>query len=342
MELSRGGKRVQVESMAVEPLPEGAVEERNPTNLEQVGAVIKRALKTSGTRLKKAAVAVPTSGVITRTIPMPAEYGDDEIDASIQIEAAQYIPFPLEEIYLDFQVQGPSKAAANSQDVMIVATRRENVDLRQEALEEAGLQSILVDVEAYALENLFSQVSRFLFFSDTDDEATIASRISGIRTAVIDVGAAVTTLYIFQGESVVFTRELSVGCDQLTQTIADTYNLPKDRAELAKRSGELSEDYPSTVLEPFRQRVAEQIGSGLQFFFSSSNHNSVDSILLLGGGGMVAGLDKVIGRQLEIPTVVANPFENMASAKRVNRRSLLRDAPLFSVAYGLALRSMDQ
>lgn len=328
MELSRNGQRYQIEAMAVEPLPEGSMEDRNPAALDQVGAVIKRAIKSSGSSLKNAAVAVPTSSVITRTIPMPSDLSEDEIDYNIQIEAAQYIPFPLEEIHLDFQVLGPSKGSEGMQDVMIVASRRENVDLREESLSEAGVKASVVDVEAYALENAFS------FLAGEIDS-------SGSRVALVDIGSMITTLYIFQGESVIFTREQGFGGEQLTQAIADSYDLPRDRAELAKRSGEMSDDYEMSILDPYRQSVAEQIDNALEFFFTSSHYNSVDQVVLTGGGALVNGLTDTVSNHLNLPVALANPFANMKVAKKVNKRSIERDAPLFSVAFGLALRSVD-
>ena len=340
VELSRSGKRYQIEATAIEPLPEGAVEDGNPSDVDQIASALKRVVKASGTKLRKAAVAVPTSSVITRTIPMPIEYGEDEIEAAIEVEASQYIPFPIEEIYVDFSVLGPSRASRDSQDIMIVASRRENVDLRQEVLQEAGLKTAVVDVEAYAIENMFSLLSSNLYFDNANTE-TAFERLNNIRTAIADIGLNTTTLYIFQGNRVVFTREQPFGCDQLTRAIAENYDLPKDRAELAKRSGELSEDYIPNVLEPFRQSVSDQINNALQFFFSSSNYNSIDSLLLTGGGGTIFELDKTISQVMNVPCAVANPFESMASIKKINRRSLSRDAPLFGVACGLALRSLD-
>lgn len=337
VELSRSGQRYQVEAVAMEPLPDNALENRNPAdlNLEQISQAIKRALKVSGTSLKKAAIAVPTSSVITRTITMPAQYSEDEIEANIQIEAAQYIPFPLEEIYLDFETR-PSKDK-DSQDIMLVASRRENVDLREEALKDAGIKAVVVDVEAYALENTFG----LLYDGLAKDRLTLSKAGSEMRTAVIDMGATITTLYVFQGTKVIFTREQSFGCEQLTLAIAETYNLPKDRAELAKRSGELSDDYADTVLAPFVQGAAEQIANALQFFFSSSHYNSIDQIILVGGGGMMDGLDKAVTTITGTPALIGNPFAGMSNAKRVNQRVLLRDGPLFAVACGLALRSLD-
>lgn len=338
VELSQNSKGYQVEALAMEPLPEGSMEERNPSDLDQIAAALKRAVKNSGTSLKQAILAVPTTSVVTRTITMPSDFGEEEIEANIQIEAAQYIPFPLEDIHLDFQVLGYTKGNESIQDVMIVASRRENVDLREDVLREAGLKTVIVDVEAYALENLFPLIRDDLPAAPAKDKTGPDAEP---RTAIVDIGGAVTTLYVFQGERVIFTREQSFGGDQLIQSIADNYGLPRDRAEMAMRSGELAEDYPTTILEPFKQDVAEQIGNALQFFFAASHYNSVDNLVLVGGGGMTPGLEKLVTSVVGIPAVIGNPFEHMKTAKRINRRNLLRDAPLFAVACGLAMRSFD-
>lgn len=340
MELSRSGTRFTVEAMAMEALPESAMQDRNPSDLDAMGVAIKRALKASGTRLKKAAVAVPTSSVITRTIPMPAEFSEDEIGANIQLDASQYIPFPLEEIYLDFQVlPRAGKETAGTQDVMLVASRQENVDLRREALEEAGLKTVIVDVEAYTLENTFG-----LLTSASAKQADAGVEASNL-TALVDIGATISTLYVLRGDKVVFTREQTFGSDQLTLSIMEAYDLPRERAELAKRSSELPEDYEVNILDPFLQSMAAQIGQALQFFFSSDQYSGgqyvVDNIILIGGGAMTPGLDKAVSEHLAIPTAIGNPFDQMGSVTRINRHNLMRNAPLFAIACGLALRSFD-
>jgi type IV pilus assembly protein PilM len=337
IELSRSGIRYTVEAMAVEPLPEGAVHDRNPADTEKVGTAIKRAVKTSSTRLRKAAVAVPTSSVITRTISMPAEFSEAEIEANIQLDASQYIPFPLEEIHLDFQVI-PESQTPGTQNVMLVASRQENVDLRQEALEEAGLKAAIVDVEAYSLENAF----RFL-------EQALPKQISNSEanklTALVDIGASISTLYILRGDRVVFTREQNFGTDQLTTTIMTTYDLPRERAELAKRSNELPDGYQVDILNPFLKSTALQIEQALQFFFSSDQYSSgqlnIENLILVGGGAMTPGLDEIVKEHLSVPTAIGNPFNQMGNAARINRASLMRDAPLFAIACGLALRSYE-
>ncbi|MFZ1830118.1 MAG: type IV pilus assembly protein PilM [Candidatus Competibacteraceae bacterium] len=345
VELSRSGSRFRVEAYAVEPLGEGMLEDRNPVDPDVIGEVIKRACRNAGVRTRRAAVAVPTSSVINRLVPMPIEFKESDIEANISIEAAQYIPYPVEEIYLDFEVKGLSQASSEQQDILLVATRKENVDTREAALKEAGLVPAVVDVEAYALENMFRLVMDSLSRSSSESTGLNLSKARGSLTALVDIGASIANLYILQGDQIIYSREQGFGCDQLTLRIAETYGLSRDQAERAKRTGQVNEGYDEALLYPFKQMLAEQIGHALQFFYSSdhfvSGRYTVDNLVLVGGGAMLPGLDRVVAEVLGIATMVANPFKNMGSASRVNSSALLRDAPLLAVAGGLALRSFD-
>lgn len=342
MEISRSGQRFRVEAMAFEPLPEGSMEDRNPVDIDQVSAAIKRAVKTSGTRLKQAAVAVPTSSVIIRTIPMPLEFSEEEIEVNIQLDASQYIPFPLEEIYMDFQVvPGSAKKATGTQDVMLVASRQENVELRRDVLQEAGLQAAIVDVEAYALENTFNLLPPPWLASGQEQNAGAQDKHQLV--GLVDLGAAVTTLYVIQNNKVIFSREQNFGGRQLTGAIAETYQMTKEQAEVAKRHSEQLPSNYANILDAYQQTAADQINQALQFFYSSDQFHSespkLAGIFLTGGGVITPGIDQVISHHVGMPVTVGNPFVRMSSAPRVNRHMLLRDAPLFAIACGLALRS---
>ncbi len=331
LELSRSGDRYSVEARAVEPLPAVAVTDSNITDPEEVGSAIRRAVNASGSSLKVAAVAVPTSAVITRTVPMPADRTEDEIETEIRLEAPKYIPYPLDEVYLDFEIRGVSESNPDTLDVSIVASRRENVEIRQEALESAGIEARIVDVEAYALENAFGVMASGHESVRLED-----------RVAIIDIGTNLTTLTVVQDGSTIYTRDQTFGCEQLTSAISEAYGLLREEADVARRNDDLPEDYVTNILAPFQQSALDQINHSLQFFTSASHYSSVDSLVLLGGGSMLQGMVEFVAGNTGIPTVVGNPFENMNSARRVNRNTLLNEAPLFSVACGLALRSFDE
>ena len=155
LELSRQGNGYRVEAYAVEPLPAKAVIEKNIAELDGVGQALARVLVKARTDLKYVAVAVAGSAVITKTIEMDAGLTDDEMEDQLKIEADQYIPYPLDDVAIDFEVQGASTRNPERVNVLLAACRKENVEVREAALALAGLTACVVDVEAYALERSF-------------------------------------------------------------------------------------------------------------------------------------------------------------------------------------------
>ncbi|MDR6357145.1 type IV pilus assembly protein PilM [Pseudomonas psychrotolerans] len=144
IELSRAGGRYRVEAYAVEPLPANAVVEKNIAELEGVGLAIGRVLVKARTSARSAAVAVSGSAVIAKTIEMDAGLSDDELENQIKLEADQYIPYPLDEVAIDFEVQGPSPRNAERVEVLLAACRKENVEVREAALALAGVSAKVV------------------------------------------------------------------------------------------------------------------------------------------------------------------------------------------------------
>ena len=330
LELSKTGIKYKVESYAVAPLPQDAVIDKNITNTEAIANAIKIAVKQSGTRTKQACVAVSGSSVMTKIIQMPLSFTEDELEEEIMMAADQYIPYSLDEVNLDFEIQGVSEANPEMQDVLLAACRRENVQDRVEALTMAGLKPAIVDVEAFAMEHAFSLVVDQ--FPDSSDNQTVA---------IVDIGATTTTLNIlFEGKTI-YTREQGFGGKQLTEEIQRRYGLSYEEAGLAKKHGGLPDNYQTDVLEPFKRAIVQQIARSMQFFVSSSASRSVDSVILAGGCASIAGIDSLVEQELNMPTFIANPFINMALSNRVKPQALSNDTPAMMIACGLALRSFD-
>ena len=330
LELSRIGSDYRVESYAVVSLPKNAVIEKNITDVNVIADAIKLAVKKSGTTLKQAVVAVSESAVMTKIITIPGSLTDDEMEAQIMVEADQYVPYSLDEINFDFEVQRINAKNPELVDVLLVASRRENVDDRVEALLQAGLKASIVDVEAYAMENAFSVL--FGQFADTKVDQTIA---------IADVGATMTSLTVLYQGGVVYTRGQGFGGKQLTEEIQRHYNLSYEAAGLAKRHGGLPDSYATEVLEPFKRSMVQQIQRSLQFFVSSSANRGIDGIILAGGCALIPGIDQLVQKSLAVPVYIANPFKNMSLANKINQQALSNDAPTMMVACGLALRGFD-
>jgi type IV pilus assembly protein PilM len=330
LELSLQGDGYRVEAFAAEPLPPNSVVEKNITDVEAVGEAIRKVVKRSGSRAKNAAVAVAGSSVITKVITMPASLSEDDMESQIELEADQYIPYSLEEVNLDFEILGTSEDNPDTVDVLLAASRSENVDSRVAAVELGGLTAKVVDIEAYTLENAFGLISPQIP-GGTEDKTI----------AVIDIGATMTTLSVLHDEKIIYTRDQVFGGKQLTEEIQRRYGLSYEEAGMAKRQGGLPDNYVPEVLEPFKDAMAQQVSRSLQFFFSSSHHNSVSHIVLAGGSASIPGVDELIEERVGTSTSIANPFTNMALASRVKAQALSNDAPALMIACGLALRSFD-
>ncbi len=332
LEIGKNGNRYRVESYGVEPLPPNAVVEKNINDAEAVGEVIKRVVAKSRTGVRQASVAVAGSAVITKTIQMAAGLSEQELESQITVEADQYIPYPLDEVSIDFEVQGPSDQNPDQVDVLLAACRKENVELREDSLEIGGLEAKVVDVEAYAMERAFELIASQM---DVDVDA-------GERTvAIIDVGATMTTLSVLTDGKTIYTREQLFGGKQLTEEIQRRYGLSQEEAGLAKKQGGLPDDYDMEVLEPFKEAVVQQVARSLQFFFSSSQYNEVDVVVLAGGAASTSGIADMVQEKVGTTTVIANPFADMALNSRVNASALSNDAPSLMIACGLAMRSFD-
>ena len=329
LQLSRSGNRYRVEHYAVEPLPPNAVVEKNIVEVEAVGEAIKRAVNRSGARARHAAAAVAGSAVITKIIPMPGDLDETDLESQVELEAVNYIPYPIEEVNLDFEVLGQMPGNAEMVQVLLAASRTENVDARVSALELGGLTAKVMDVEAFAIENAFSLLA----------DGLSAPR-DGI-VAMVDTGATMTTLNILRNGRSLYSREQVFGGKQLTDEVMRRYGLSYEEAGLAKRQGGLPESYDIEVLEPFKEAMVQQVSRLLQFFYAGSEFNRVDQIVLAGGCASIPGIAAMVEEQLGVPTVVANPLAQMTLGPRVQAHALAQDAPALMIACGLALRSFD-
>jgi type IV pilus assembly protein PilM len=318
-----------VESYAVSSLPQDAVIEKSVNDVDGVSNAIRTVVAQSRTKLKNVAAAVAGSSVITKLIDMPEGLSEDELETQLTLEADQYIPYPLEEVAIDFQIQGPSPERDNQVEVLLAACRRETIESRVEAIEGSELTPKIMDVEAYAMERAFSLLQAQL---NLGEDSTVA---------IVDIGATMTTLSVLNNGQTIYTREQLFGGKQLTDEIMRRYGLPLEEAGLAKKQGGLPDDYEPEVLEPFKEAVVQQVARSLQFFFSSSQYNDVDHIILAGGVSSMEGLEQLVQEKLGTPTSVANPFAQMSISSRVNAVALSSDAPAMMIACGLALRSFD-
>ena len=328
IQLSNKNGKYQVDAYSVLPLEENDVLDKTIMQPENVGEVLERAYNLANPNTKDTATAVPTTSAITKTVEMDTDMTEDEREVQIRVDAEQYIPYPLDEVSLDFEIQNINAKNSNKVDVLLVATRTENIEKRTEVLEIAGLRPKIVEIESHAIERAYSLLV---------DNLPMGANVVGL----LDIGHTQMTLTVLDRGKVVYTREQSFGGKQLTQEIQQRYGLSVSEAGFAKKERNLPDDYETEVLYPFLDGLSQQTARALQFFFSSSQYTEIDHLLLAGGSANIQGLSKLLQDNLGYRVTVAAPFLRMGFAPQVDAKKLEADAPALLIACGLALRSFD-
>lgn len=328
VDIQRQQGRFHLKCYGIEGLSPGAVVDKLIVDTEEVGAAIARLATRCQVAGGDAATGVSGSSVITKIIDMDMKLSDVEREAQIRLDADQYIPYPLDEVNLDFEVLGPSLIDDNLVQVLLAASRSENVDQRVDALIFGGLKAKIIDIESHAIERAFELM--------VDSLPNMPELV-----AIVDIGHHQTTLYIAKDGEFVYSREQLFGGLQLTQAIQDRYGLSFEEATINKRERVLPDDYYTEILTPFMESTIQQITRSLQFYFSSSQYNSIDQVVLAGGSSSIPGLPGMVQQKLGVPVTVANPFINMTIDPSIDNEQLAIDAASLMAACGLALRSFD-
>lgn len=331
VELSSTGKgSYRLEAYSIAAIPKDAIVDGNISGLEQVSDAVKLAWKLLGSREKRTALALPSAAVITKKVLMSADLREEDMEIQVEAEANQYIPFPLEEVNIDFQIIG---AAANSPDeveVLIAAARKEKIEDRVAAAEDAGLKVIVMDVDTYATEAAYTLVANQI--PNKGQDQTIM---------IIDIGAAMMHINVLHDNVSIYVREQAFGGTQLTQEIQRRFGLSAEEAEIAKRKGGLPESYDNEVLQPFMQSLSTEVARALQFFTSSTQYNRVDHLVLAGGCAAIPGIHTLVQDRTQVNTIVANPFQSMSLATKIKLQQAAIDAPALLIACGLAMRGVN-
>ena len=331
LELSQSGKSFRAECYAAEPTPPNAINEKSIVDAEAVGEAVRRVVKRSGTGCQEVAIAINGDAAITKVIQMPISLSPNELEGQVEIQADQYIPFPMEEVSFDFEVMGASANDPDMSDVLLVATRTENVDQRRAAVEAAGLQARVVDVEAFALENACQLLAHQMPDGGMDHLIALA-----------DFGASNTTFSVLQDARVIYTRDFSFGGQQLTEEIMRTYGLSLEDAGRAKKEGGLPSNYQPEVLDPFIDDMTQQVSRSLQFFLASGGgREQPDQILVCGGCANIPCGADVISSKVGIPAEIGDPLGQMKISSKAKSQGVRSDATALLTAFGLALRSFD-
>lgn len=319
-----------VKNFAREFLPPEAMDGHEIIDSTAVGLCIKKLLHRHKISTKSVALAVPDSSVISKVIQMNDGLSEGELEELVILEADKYIPYAIDEINIDFEIQGPSEKNSAMIDVLIVASRSENVSKRIEAITKAGLTTTIVDVESFAIERAIQLLA-----------VELPAEGKGKVIALVDIGANYTHLFVLENMKAMFTREDQFGMVKLIKEIASHYQFTIQEAHKRYINETLPEDFKTILLEPFIVKMCSQIKRTLQFFFSTSHHAYVDHIILAGGAARIDTFDKQLEHALGVSVSIANPCKYLQTDLTLDKAGLNAAAPSFLIASGLALRHIE-
>tara|TARA_R110001583_G_scaffold43107_2_gene137041 strand:+ start:1893 stop:2972 length:1080 start_codon:yes stop_codon:yes gene_type:complete len=328
--LSQGSEGYVLEDFAIEPMVRGSVVDREIQDIEAVGSVIAKIRQSIPMKAKEAAAAVSGQTVITKIIYMDVSLNEEELASQIEIEADSLIPYPLDEVSLDFEILDVNESDPSKVNVLLSAARTESIEARVAALEAGDFTAKVIDVESYAVSR-----SHDLCLSQLPEDA------AGKTVAIVDIGATMTLFSVTKAGKHLYSRDQMFGGEQYTRSIVSYYNKSFEEAEEAKVTNDLPPNYTFEVLAPFHTILMQQIRRAIQMFLTSSGVSKVDYLLVSGGTASTEDIEKLLTDELGVHTVVANPFNDMTLAESINKEELTKVAPQLTVATGLALRSFS-
>jgi len=315
----------ELELFDIVPLPHEIIVDGSIIDSFRLIDTLKELLRKSRIKIKDTVIGIAGhSSVIIKRISLP-EMSEEELSESIKFEAEQYVPFSIEDVNLDFQILGP-KEEPGQMDVILVAVKKDTINEYVNAVRESGLNPIIVDVNHFALENMY----------EINYEIE-----SNKNVAIVNVGSSTINMNILKGGISVFTRDSAVGSNLHTEALQREFNLTYENAERLKR-GEPIENIPPedafSIMELASEEIIDDINRSFEFYRSTELHEDINEVILSGGCALIKDFPRLLSEKVGIETKVIEPFKNIKISKKIDLAFMEEIAPIAAVATGLALR----
>jgi type IV pilus assembly protein PilM len=308
IELARLPDSWRVEHYAEHELPRSVMREGSIVQVDQITQALSDVIQKSGSRLKEAAMALPPGLVIRKMLTLPNDLSEDEIELQVESEASQNLPFPLNELNLDFVVVGPSVVNPGNVDVILVATRKETIAERLEIAQAVGIRTVVIDIESHAL--MAALNSR---------ETYVNPLVTPRAQAVLQMGRDSSYFFVENHRTLIFEHELNIGFQRLQKDL--------DRHP----------DQVVATTEAFCGAVCQEFKRALQMYSTASQHVPIDKFFLSGQQQSLSRLPSMMKEQLSVIAEFANPFAEMKFSATVNKSKLQTEASSWLVVCGLAM-----
>jgi type IV pilus assembly protein PilM len=323
--------RYSLQKFGIKPLEPEVIVDGTVMDAGRVVTAIKELMEETGAKLRNVAISVSGHSVIVKKISLPP-MGDDELETEVKLAAEQYIPFDLNEVNLDYHVVNAAEQTEDGQvqmSVLLVAAKKDKVNELTELVKGAGLVPNVLDVDAFAVENMYG-----INYEEEADE----------MAALINIGASVMNINILRGGTSLFTRDIAVGGSGYSEAIQREMGVSFEEAESIKKSQRTNQadtETVVTVIDGVNAEVSSEIAKSIDYFRSTMSAGELKKIMLSGGGAKVSGLARQLGDRMGIPVELANPFRNIdTTGANVGVEELSDIAPLAAVGVGLAIRTI--
>lgn len=320
------GDQIKVQSFACEQINGNAFAEREIKDFDSVGNAIKKVKLALKAKKKDVAVAVSGTSVLSKIVYMEPDQQDFELEGQIEIEADSLIPYPLEEVYMDFEELGESETHVGKVDVLLSAAHKDMVDSRITLLREVEFEPKVMDIEGYALGNALRE-----FAIHEHDKPTLC----------FNIGASLLQLCVVKDDRVIYSKEHSFGMDSLIQDLSIIHTLEKQETEQQLVAGELPATWRQDTFPIFLANLNQHISRALQMYISSTHAARPEAIMVCGGGANIEEIAGDLEKELGIDVSVFNPFANMQVSEKAAKSGFHKVAPQLAIAAGLASRSFN-
>ncbi|HVF58033.1 MAG TPA: type IV pilus assembly protein PilM [Pyrinomonadaceae bacterium] len=329
VELQGKPGNLSLSSLGFESLQPDTVVDGQIMELNDVSNVIAEVFRNHQMKTDRVAAGVSGSSVIVKNIIVP-QMSREELEESIDWHAEEHIPFDISDVSLDYQIVG---SGPDSLHVLMAACKRDFIANLKQAIQLAGKQPAIIDVDAFALQNCYE-----INYMPPEDAVV----------ALLNVGASTMNINILKGIKSVFTRDVSVGGNQYTALLQKELGLTYEQAEAIKRGGLPPSDVPDVdiegVLETVSDMLALEISKTFDFYRATAEEADagVQKILISGGGSKLKGLSQFLSGRFEVPVEPFDPFRQIkVDARRFDPEYMRDVVPEMAVAVGLALRGVE-
>ena len=332
LELKQGrGGSWSLANFGMKQLPPEAIIDGALMNPSVIVDAIRELVATCKVRSKEAVTSVSGHSVIIKKINLPV-MSPEELEESIQWEAEQYIPFDINDVNIDTQILTSGGDEAGQMEVLLVAAKKDMINDYVHIVQDAGLSPVVMDVDAFAVENMFG-----VNYESAGSSGTVV---------LVNIGASIININILRNGATAFTRDITLGGNQYTEEVQKRLNVSYDEAEALKVGGDLIGEAQSVVpeeveaiLQDVNESVATEIQRSLDFYAATSAEDALQRIYLSGGSARVPGLGRTIQAKTGVDVEVINPFRRIEiNPRSFNTEYLNEIAPMAAVAVGLALR----